>query len=428
VGIVKHSGVRIRAQHDNNVLMDMKFTRFPITFGRGDKCHLQIKYSLLSRTHACFAVEDDQIVVSDLESTNGIFFNGQKVQTQKLGNSGEISVGQLRIHFSRFEYEVEEEKPVVTQITSETLTRDSARHLPSKAGPRRAFSEMTVSREELGLRAVLFWKDEIFDVRQFLVGDSIDVGSLASNPLVLPFANEFWHLGQMKNNFAEISLPHSFRWTVQSLDDAAMLVRKEKNDVRFLMRPGSLLEVQLKPDIVLQLGFAEIETPSFRPTWLENREEFQWAIRISSIVHSLILFLALFSAPKPHAPTIENVPVRFARLLVEPPKAILAPPPPPPPPLPNVEVVAEAEPPQKPKPTVKPRSMKKTHSVSEAPKASAADQMLSALGAFESTASHTKVDRRQQQMIAFPLQASWRPSNQKMGGHLLLIGPTSTLT
>jgi hypothetical protein len=47
----------------------------------------------ISRNHAAVEFEEDQITLVDLNSTNGTFVNGTKIQTSALENYGEFEVG-----------------------------------------------------------------------------------------------------------------------------------------------------------------------------------------------------------------------------------------------------------------------------------------------------------------------------------------------
>ncbi len=47
----------------------------------------------ISRNHAAIEFEEDQITLVDLNSTNGTFVNGAKIQTSALDNYGEFEVG-----------------------------------------------------------------------------------------------------------------------------------------------------------------------------------------------------------------------------------------------------------------------------------------------------------------------------------------------
>jgi predicted component of type VI protein secretion system len=65
--------------------------------GRGDGCHLRPKTDAISRKHCRFFVSDDAVMVSDLNSRNGTYVNGQKIETEVRVKSGDkITVGPLQ--------------------------------------------------------------------------------------------------------------------------------------------------------------------------------------------------------------------------------------------------------------------------------------------------------------------------------------------
>lgn len=53
---------------------------FPFTVGRRPGCSLQLNYKTISGDHAELAVENDQLWVSDLNSTNGTYVNGRRIE------------------------------------------------------------------------------------------------------------------------------------------------------------------------------------------------------------------------------------------------------------------------------------------------------------------------------------------------------------
>jgi outer membrane biosynthesis protein TonB len=86
---------------------------------------------------------------------------------------------------------------------------------------------------------------------------------------------------------------------------------------------------------------------------IEPDEEIRRTTLISGLIHGFIIAVALLNAPEPRGPKIPNVPERYARLLVEPPKTIVEKKPEPPkPPEPEPEPPKQAERP-KPKPEKK---------------------------------------------------------------------------
>ncbi|MSP18528.1 MAG: GGDEF domain-containing protein [Bdellovibrionales bacterium] len=69
-----------------------------VTIGRDPACSIWIDDPHISRTHATLVNKEETTVITDMESTNGIFVNGTKVQTHSLINGDRILIG-TRLHF-----------------------------------------------------------------------------------------------------------------------------------------------------------------------------------------------------------------------------------------------------------------------------------------------------------------------------------------
>jgi len=63
--------------------------------GRGDGCQLILDDPLISRRHACFVVDDREVTLKDLGSTNGVLVNGSRVDEVQVVVPGDhITLGQ----------------------------------------------------------------------------------------------------------------------------------------------------------------------------------------------------------------------------------------------------------------------------------------------------------------------------------------------
>lgn len=54
-----------------------------LLIGRGNHCGMQILSPDVSRSHCRVHIDDEQVVVYDLESRNGTFVNGQRVEGRR---------------------------------------------------------------------------------------------------------------------------------------------------------------------------------------------------------------------------------------------------------------------------------------------------------------------------------------------------------
>jgi len=70
----------------------------PITIGRASDCNLILDDGLVSRRHAHVRVETGKVIVEDLESSNGVFVNGERVSGQReLGAGDQLTIGKQQI-------------------------------------------------------------------------------------------------------------------------------------------------------------------------------------------------------------------------------------------------------------------------------------------------------------------------------------------
>jgi hypothetical protein len=74
----------------------------PITIlGRGTDCDLRLVDPGVSRHHAELRVEDGQVVLVDLGSTNGTFVNGEPVRRVTLTDGTQVTLGRTTLVFRR---------------------------------------------------------------------------------------------------------------------------------------------------------------------------------------------------------------------------------------------------------------------------------------------------------------------------------------
>lgn len=64
-----------------------------LTVGRSDTCDIKIEDKKISRIHAKFNIVDDELFITDLDSSNGTFVNGKRIQeATKLQNNDSVKV------------------------------------------------------------------------------------------------------------------------------------------------------------------------------------------------------------------------------------------------------------------------------------------------------------------------------------------------
>jgi diguanylate cyclase (GGDEF)-like protein len=93
-----------------------------VEIGRSGKCALAIKDNGVSRCHARIKRIFGLYFVSDLESVNGTFVNGQRVSMAQLSDGDQIRVGDSMLKFVANHHEAEYSRHAFTLATSDPLT------------------------------------------------------------------------------------------------------------------------------------------------------------------------------------------------------------------------------------------------------------------------------------------------------------------
>lgn len=72
----------------------------PVGLGRGPQNELRLLDTEASRTHARIQIQNDQLVITDLGSSNGTFVNGRVIRTHTLLDGDQIQIGRSVLLFS----------------------------------------------------------------------------------------------------------------------------------------------------------------------------------------------------------------------------------------------------------------------------------------------------------------------------------------
>lgn len=410
-------GARVRIRKENEIIVDRSFTSFPIVFGRGDNCHLALpQFSFISRNHGCIYLENSHLVITDLNSKNGLNFKDEKKAIFRDNAEIIFSIGDLEFTvdpitdeesktISSYVY-TSDEKSVVPQRTLISIPKQSPlpplpSSAPAMAEPR-PFVGIEPESTDSGLRAVLFWKNDVHDISHYIPGDQIVIGKDHSDSLVLPTCVNAFHLGAVGKNQAQIVVPRGLKWSGQSVRNEILPSKPVQGGTAISLYSGHKLKIDFGHDCTVEFAFSEITRPFVKRTWIENKEEFKKAISISGVFHFIVCIALLFVTPKQQAPQIPNMEPRFAKLLVQPPKQVFAPKPPPPPPEPE---------PKKPEPApIVKKIPKKKMPIAKAPKAlpqktktvaappnkkpapTEAEQLMSALDSFAAAPTKSAVN------------------------------------
>jgi hypothetical protein len=95
--IVKPTGKKIWVQREGHAAIELEGVRF--TVGRDPRCEIVIPSPRVSREHAAVIVDGDGVLVTDLNSSNGTFFNGQRVMKHIVSDGDVVQFGNEKITF-----------------------------------------------------------------------------------------------------------------------------------------------------------------------------------------------------------------------------------------------------------------------------------------------------------------------------------------
>ena len=100
-----------------------------LVIGRDPMCDVTDADVLLSRRHAEFVLDGNDVAVRDLGSRNGLFVNGRKVAEGPLQPGDLVQIGNLRVHY------VEDDAPLTTEVvTTDVVSPDPWQQHPSAPG------------------------------------------------------------------------------------------------------------------------------------------------------------------------------------------------------------------------------------------------------------------------------------------------------
>jgi len=75
----------------------------PVTIGREEGNALRLNDERVSRYHAKVQIEDNDIILTDLDSTNGTRVNGSAIQIRRLRPGDQVSIGRSMLLFGTME-------------------------------------------------------------------------------------------------------------------------------------------------------------------------------------------------------------------------------------------------------------------------------------------------------------------------------------
>jgi pSer/pThr/pTyr-binding forkhead associated (FHA) protein len=147
---------KITLSHGNDVLKTIKVAEDGIIkIGRSNQNDLVLDESAVSALHAEIEPEPDGFYITDIQSKNGTFVDGELVISRKLNHGNIISIGNYTL---KFEYKEDEKRPAKTSssISEATLMLDTSTHRAKLA---KSLSEIGESKKKTQLHGEIIFLD-----------------------------------------------------------------------------------------------------------------------------------------------------------------------------------------------------------------------------------------------------------------------------
>lgn len=88
--------MRLSVQIEFDRILDLEFQKASVIVGRSEACDLIIPHKGISRRHCKIELEDNKFYITDLNSSNGVFMNGQRIPSnERLPLTNDFSLGKL---------------------------------------------------------------------------------------------------------------------------------------------------------------------------------------------------------------------------------------------------------------------------------------------------------------------------------------------
>src|SRR5688572_29544191 len=121
----------------------------PVTIGREEGNGLRLNDERVSRFHAKVQMEDGDIILTDLDSTNGTRVNGTAIQIRRLRAGDQVSIGRTMLLFGTME-EIAARRSVAPVNSGGQVQTVRAEELAAHARPSAAASPAAPSDRTIG--------------------------------------------------------------------------------------------------------------------------------------------------------------------------------------------------------------------------------------------------------------------------------------
>jgi hypothetical protein len=119
---------------DGNVIKEVELTKERTTLGRRPYNDIVIENLTVSGEHIALSLIGGQVMVEDLNSTNGTYIGGKAVKTQLLQDGDMLEVGKYKVKFESDQSDEGFEKTMIFKPAAGALPRPPA-HRPVPAAP-----------------------------------------------------------------------------------------------------------------------------------------------------------------------------------------------------------------------------------------------------------------------------------------------------
>lgn len=107
--------VKLVMFRNNGRRKDFPIVGSPVTIGRGEGCDLRVPLLSVSRRHCQITIENDEVTVKDLDSSNGTFVNNKRITEEQLRPGDRLVIGPV-IFTIQIDGQPEEIRPARTKV------------------------------------------------------------------------------------------------------------------------------------------------------------------------------------------------------------------------------------------------------------------------------------------------------------------------
>ncbi len=114
----------------------VKIRHFPATLGRALKNDVTLDHETISAVHCMIEMKDEHYILRDLDSTNGIFLEGEKVREGVIKHHSHFKLGEVEIIFLKDGSDgvVQEQEEKTKEIQTHGHLSHRSSHIPSRQG------------------------------------------------------------------------------------------------------------------------------------------------------------------------------------------------------------------------------------------------------------------------------------------------------